>query len=69
LDAAERGGMMLDEIGEVLNLSRERVRQIEAEALEKIKPLLDSTDLYSRNTDPGSGNYIVTRGRRKGTRI
>lgn len=33
LDLADRGGMTLEEIGEVLHLTRERARQLETEAL------------------------------------
>jgi hypothetical protein len=34
LDIAERGGMTLEEIGSIIGVSRERVRQIEEAALE-----------------------------------
>ena len=33
LDVAERGGMTLEEVGEILNLTRERIRQVEAAGL------------------------------------
>ena len=36
LDVAERGGSTLEEIGEVMNLTRERVRQVEVRALLKL---------------------------------
>lgn len=36
LDLANQGGMTLAEIGEVMNLTRERVRQIEEQALAKV---------------------------------
>lgn len=36
LDAAEAGGLTLTEIGRRLNLTRERVRQIEGKALRKL---------------------------------
>lgn len=39
LDVADEGGSTLDRVGEVLNLTRERVRQIEFEAMRKIKGL------------------------------
>lgn len=37
LDVAERGGVTLEEVGDILNLTRERIRQLEATALEKMK--------------------------------
>ncbi len=37
LDVAERGGMTLEEVGQVLNLTRERVRQVEVAGLEKLR--------------------------------
>ena len=37
LDVADRGGAILEELGEFLNLTRERVRQIEARALRKLR--------------------------------
>lgn len=37
LDVADRGGLTLGEVGDVLNVTRERVRQIEVRGLLKIK--------------------------------
>ena len=37
LDVAERGGMTLEEIGDLLNVTRERARQVEQGALVKLK--------------------------------
>lgn len=39
LDVADRGEMTLEAVGELMNLTRERVRQLEASALEKLKAL------------------------------
>jgi DNA-directed RNA polymerase sigma subunit (sigma70/sigma32) len=36
LDAADRGGMTLEEVGAILNLTRERIRQIQRLALAKL---------------------------------
>lgn len=36
LDVAERGGLTLDDVSDLLNCTRERVRLIEKEALDKI---------------------------------
>lgn len=45
LDIADQGGTTLDEIGNAMNLSRERIRQLEVKIIEKlrskIKELLD----------------------------
>ena len=37
LDVAERGGITLDEVGEIMNLTRERIRQVEVRGLLKLK--------------------------------
>ncbi|MBU1218723.1 DNA-binding protein [Myxococcota bacterium] len=37
LDVSEKGHHTLDQVGDFLNLTRERVRQIESDALEKLK--------------------------------
>jgi len=37
LDVADRGGITLEEVGEIMNLTRERVRQLETRGLAKIK--------------------------------
>lgn len=37
LDVADRGGLTLDEVAEVLNLSAERIRQVEAKGFRKVK--------------------------------
>ncbi len=37
LDVAERGAITLEDVGELMNLTRERVRQLEASALAKLK--------------------------------
>ena len=44
LDVAERGGITLEEVGGLMNLTRERVRQLEAEALEDLASIVDLTE-------------------------
>lgn len=39
LDVADRGGATLEEIGDILNLTRERIRQLEAKGLEKLREI------------------------------
>ena len=41
LDAADAGGLTLEDVGELMNLSRERIRQIEAAALSKLRKGLE----------------------------
>ena len=44
MDVAERGGITLEEVGGLMNLTRERVRQLEAEALEDLHSIVDLTE-------------------------
>jgi len=37
LDVADKGGITLEEVGAILNLTRERIRQVEVRGLSKIK--------------------------------
>ncbi|MCS6858107.1 MAG: DNA-binding protein [Sandaracinaceae bacterium] len=41
LDVADRGGITLEEVGEIMNLTRERVRQVETAGLAKLAALRD----------------------------
>lgn len=38
LDVADRGGITLEQTGQFLNVTRERVRQLEAQAMAKLNP-------------------------------
>ena len=37
LDIADRGGITLEEVGDILNLTRERIRQVEVQGLTKLR--------------------------------
>lgn len=39
LDIADRGGITLEEVGDIMNLTRERIRQLETRGLAKLKAL------------------------------
>ncbi len=41
LDVADRGGTTLEDVGAIMNLTRERVRQVEVKALAKLEALRD----------------------------
>lgn len=41
LDVADRGGITLEDVGEIMNLTRERVRQVETAGLAKLEALSD----------------------------
>ncbi|HKQ71146.1 MAG TPA: sigma factor-like helix-turn-helix DNA-binding protein [Polyangiaceae bacterium] len=45
LDIADRGGTTLEEVGAIMNLTRERIRQVEVKALAKLDALEDMMDL------------------------
>ena len=45
LDVADRGGATLEDVGAIMNLTRERVRQVEVQGLAKLEALADMTAL------------------------
>lgn len=44
LDVADQGGITLEEVGDIMNLTRERVRQVEALGLSKLRAATDGED-------------------------
>lgn len=51
LDVADRGGITLEEVGEIMNLTRERVRQVETRGIQGMRVLTD--DDMDRAPDDG----------------
>lgn len=45
LDVADRGGTTLEDVGAIMNLTRERIRQVEVKALAKLQALNDMMGL------------------------
>jgi hypothetical protein len=45
LDIADRGGITLEEVGDIMNLTRERIRQLETRGLSKLKALSEMAAL------------------------
>jgi hypothetical protein len=45
LDVADLGGTAIEQISELLNVTRERIRQIEAQAIEKLGSVADTAAL------------------------
>jgi len=45
LDVSDRGGTTLEEVGAIMNLTRERIRQVEVKGLAKLEALKDMTGL------------------------
>jgi hypothetical protein len=46
LDIADRGGITLEEVGEIMNLTRERVRQLETQGLARLQDTDDVSRLH-----------------------
>jgi len=45
IDVADRGGTTLEEVGAIMNLTRERIRQVEVKGLAKLQALSDMNAL------------------------
>jgi hypothetical protein len=59
LDVADAGGATLEDVGSIMNLTRERIRQLEVKALSRLDALADMNDLrelcgFTRRRRPGS---------------
>jgi Sigma-70, region 4 len=48
LDVADRGGITLEEVGDILNLTRERIRQVEVRGLGKMRDETEGADEIDR---------------------
>ena len=66
LDVAERGGITLEEVGEIMNLTRERIRQVEVRGLLKLKMGSPSPD--ELGAELLAGKRRLTRPKRSGAK-
>ena len=77
LDVADRGGLTLDEVGVVMNLTRERIRQVEVKALAKMEALSDMEALREYVEEGPNGKRRLPKiteadlapGQRKGAKL
>jgi hypothetical protein len=51
LDIADRGGITLEDVGEIMNLTRERVRQVETTGLAKLQTLTGDLEILRQYFD------------------
>jgi hypothetical protein len=61
LEAADHGGMTLEEIASRLSLTRERVRQIELGALKKLWARLGGDEVEREASEPATGFHRPTK--------
>lgn len=55
LDIADRGGITLEEVGEIMNLTRERIRQLETRGIARLASLAAMASLSDYlDEDPGT---------------
>ncbi len=52
LDVADQGGATLEDVGAMMNLTRERIRQLEVKGLAKLEALREVTELRD-HVEPG----------------
>ncbi len=66
LDIADSGGATLEDTGALMNVTRERIRQIEAGAISKLETGRDMAELRGRpdTADRESGAFLTSSGRR-----
>jgi hypothetical protein len=52
LDVADRGGITLEEVGAIMNLTRERIRQVETRGLLKLRAIAEDEPRRGEPIDP-----------------
>jgi len=52
LDVADRGGITLEEVGTIMNLTRERIRQVETRGLLKLRAMAEEEPRSGKPFDP-----------------
>jgi hypothetical protein len=57
LDVAEKGGITLEEVGEIMNLTRERIRQVETRGLMKLREATEAPPPNAPPPSAGRGDY------------
>jgi len=60
LDVADRGGITLEEVGGIMNLTRERIRQVETRGLQKLRAIAEDEprrDPVPPRQDDGAGPH------------
>ncbi len=55
LDVADRGGITLEEVGGIMNLTRERIRQVETRGLLKLRAIAEDEPKVPREGTGGAG--------------
>lgn len=60
LDIADRGGLTLEEVADVMNLTRERIRQLEQRALLKIRARQDAASLEDYAVEEPAHHNVAT---------
>jgi hypothetical protein len=57
LDVADRGGITLEEVGSIMNLTRERIRQVETRGLLKLRAVADDEPPPPPHVPRAPGGY------------
>ena len=61
LDVSDEGGATLERVGEILNLTRERIRQVETKALTRVQKRASRTPLADFKTDYDADQPVTIR--------
>ncbi len=57
LDVADRGGLTLEEVGCIMNLTRERIRQVETRGLLKLRAIAEDEPRAAQQPETGEDRF------------